>query len=92
MSQHSARSWQYQQLRKRWLASGVHGWVCWMCGRPVDPHARPRSKGAPTVDHLVPTSAGSVSPLDVSNWRLAHHSCNARRKAGAAPSTLERRW
>lgn len=45
--------------------------VCWICLQP----------GATTVDHIVPVSLGG-SPLDPSNLRPAHLTCNSRRGNG----------
>jgi 5-methylcytosine-specific restriction endonuclease McrA len=92
MSKHSARSAIYQRKRHAWLMAGSHGWTCWLCHRHVDRYAPVRSADAPTIDHVVPMAQGG-DPLDVSQWRLAHHSCNAGR--GDAPPPLgatSRRW
>jgi 5-methylcytosine-specific restriction endonuclease McrA len=52
--------------------------VCWLDGKPVDWDADPRSRWAPSVDHVVPRSRGG-DPFDLDNCRLAHLGCNARR-------------
>lgn len=55
------------------------GWVCQLCGDPVDPDAAPRTRGYASLDHVVPRSHGGSD--DPSNLRLAHMGCNADRGA-----------
>jgi 5-methylcytosine-specific restriction endonuclease McrA len=92
MSRHSANGRPYWRLRQHWLATAPHGWTCWLCHEPVDPHARARGD-RPTIDHVQPTSTGRVDPLDTTNWRLAHQRCNSARQDSPAPlGTLSRAW
>lgn len=50
------------------------GWVCGVCGLPVD-EALPRtSRMGATVDHIVPLSKGGSDELE--NLQLAHWICN----------------
>jgi 5-methylcytosine-specific restriction endonuclease McrA len=67
----------WNRLRKQVLAEEPN---CWLCGQPVDYHAVPRTRWAPSVDHIVPLIRGG-SPLDRGNLHTAHHGCNASRKA-----------
>lgn len=56
------------------------GWRCHLCCKPVpdrDYRARPLD---PTIDHLVPVSAGGTHTLD--NVALAHNRCNYERSTG----------
>jgi 5-methylcytosine-specific restriction endonuclease McrA len=53
---------------------------CWLCGAPIDFHAEPRSRWAPSVDHVVPLSPPwNGPPLDRTNLRAAHYGCNSAR-------------
>lgn len=78
MSRHSAKGRTYNRLRAEWLATADHGWICHLCGRPVQPDLPPLHDQAPTIDHIIPTSQGG-SKLDTRYWRLAHYRCNRRR-------------
>jgi 5-methylcytosine-specific restriction endonuclease McrA len=51
--------------------------VCHLCGRKVNPHLSGMHPKGPTVDHLVPLSAGGDDEL--SNVALAHRACNVKR-------------
>lgn len=55
------------------------GWVCQLCGDPVDPDAAPRTRGYASLDHVIPRSRGGSD--EASNLRLAHMGCNADRGA-----------
>ena len=92
MSRHSIRTAAYQRRRAAWLASGVHGWRCWICGGAVDPIAAYGAPDSATVDHLEPQSMGGDA-MDVSAWRLACHQCNSRRRDDVPPlGRPSRRW
>lgn len=52
--------------------------VCHLCLTPVDKSIPAGLPAAPEIDEVVPVSRGG-DPLDRSNCRLAHKSCNARR-------------
>lgn len=89
MSKHSLRSAAYQRRRAAWLASGVHGWRCWLNGCVVNPHAKYGEPDSATVDHVVPQSprggGGWADPMDTSLWRLACHRCNSARRDHTPP-------
>ncbi|MGI8515379.1 MAG: HNH endonuclease [Acidimicrobiia bacterium] len=53
------------------------GWVCQICGQPVS-HTRDRAPGSPSLDHVIPLAQGG--PDAMSNLRLTHLACNARRR------------
>lgn len=55
------------------------GFVCWLCGEPIDPGFRGPHRLGPSVDHVVPIVAGGSD--DDSNLRPAHYGCNSRRGA-----------
>ena len=53
------------------------GWVCQLCGDPIDFDASAHADRA-SLDHIVPQSRGGSH--DPSNLRMAHVGCNARRR------------
>lgn len=58
------------------------GWRCHLCGRATKRDAKVPHPRAPTIDHLVPLSAGGGdTPLNVAT---AHFECNWRRADGGA--------
>ena len=61
------------------------GFVCWLCGGPVDMSADPSSDMFASLDHVVPRSRGGSD--DPSNLRCAHRLCNSLR--GAPEVTCE---
>jgi 5-methylcytosine-specific restriction endonuclease McrA len=55
------------------------GWLCHLCGEPIDREATDNRYRA-TLDHLIPVSQGGA---DVPwNVRAAHQACNSRRRDG----------
>ena len=62
------------------------GWRCHLCGRRVDKNLSGKDRLGPTIDHLVPISAGGMDVLE--NVRLAHRSCNITRGAGGSVQLL----
>jgi 5-methylcytosine-specific restriction endonuclease McrA len=65
------------------------GWICQICGGPVDRTVPRSDRAGATIDHAVPLSAGGLDAP--SNVRLAHRACNASRgnRAGQAASSLQ---
>ena len=57
------------------------GWSCHLCGQPVSREYDAADPLSPTLDHLVPRSAGGSD--ESGNLATAHAVCNARR--GARP-------
>lgn len=55
------------------------GWICQICGLPVDPELKWPDKMAAQIDHLVPASRDGEDTLD--NVRCAHGFCNNRKHA-----------
>jgi len=63
------------------------GWRCHLCGKKVNPTLSGMHEMGPTVDHLVPVSAGGLDELV--NVALAHRRCNTtRRDVGPAQLRL----
>jgi 5-methylcytosine-specific restriction endonuclease McrA len=56
------------------------GWKCHLCSGRVDRRMAPTANRGPTIDHLVPISAGGMD--EPSNVALAHRSCNVQRRDG----------
>jgi 5-methylcytosine-specific restriction endonuclease McrA len=56
------------------------GWRCQLCCRPVDRAAAVPDPDAPTLDHVIPLSAGGEHTR--ANTQCAHFLCNARKGAG----------
>jgi 5-methylcytosine-specific restriction endonuclease McrA len=50
-------------------------WICGICQTLVDPTLGRHHRLGPTIDHIVPISAGGVDGPD--NVQLAHRSCNS---------------
>ncbi|XVU26463.1 HNH endonuclease [Actinoplanes sp. CA-054009] len=65
---------------RRWVdkLGSEDGWVCWLCGKPVDPSLFWPHQYAGSVDHVVPASRGGTDERH--NLRLAHLTCNCSRK------------
>lgn len=51
------------------------GWMCQLCGEPVDPALIFPDRLSATLDHIVPLSLGGTH--DPSNVQLAHLGCNS---------------
>jgi 5-methylcytosine-specific restriction endonuclease McrA len=71
-----SRRW--RRLRLQVLRGATH---CAICHRPLDFNARPCSRWAPSVDHIIPIALGGA-PYERSNCREVHFGCNARRGVG----------
>lgn len=87
MPRHPGRSGAaWRRVRAEVLAESS---VCYVCGRPIDFNARPRSRWSPSVDHLLPISAFAglddetqrKMALDKANLRACHYGCNSRKGA-----------
>jgi hypothetical protein len=92
------RDYEWQKARARVLAGAQ--W-CAICGRPLDFAAPPRSRWAPSVDHVLPVSRtrGMTDPIrrrlatDPAGLRAVHYGCNAKRGNGRKrPVHISRRW
>lgn len=65
---------------------------CWLCRKPIDYDATPRTPGSFSADHVTPISLGGDS-LRRANLKPAHYGCNAARgntTRGQFPTS--RRW
>lgn len=56
------------------------GWRCHLCGKAVNRGRVVPHPMAPTIDHLIPVSAGGADVM--TNVATAHFECNSRRQAG----------
>jgi hypothetical protein len=62
------------------------GWLCGICldiARPVDPGPGAPRALSPSIDHIVPVSAGGQHAR--SNVRITHLWCNVERNSGGTP-------
>lgn len=56
------------------------GWVCQLCGTPVDRNGDPQDSKAPTLDHIIPQSWMLIPDHSPSNLQTAHRGCNSRKR------------
>lgn len=63
------------------------GWVCQLCGGPINKEAGANEPDAPTLDHIIPRSWTPGPDHSPSNLQTAHRGCNARK--GNRSITLE---
>lgn len=52
------------------------GWICQLCGLPVDPSSKDKKLMA-SLDHIIPLSRGGSHTRD--NVQLAHRGCNSQK-------------
>jgi 5-methylcytosine-specific restriction endonuclease McrA len=92
------RDYAYQRARKQVLA-GAHS--CALCGDPLDVDAPPRSRWAPSIDHVLPVShtrgldiaTRQALATDPAGMRVVHYACNSQRGAGRARREhISREW
>lgn len=74
----SLKSQAYRKARATVLKSATE---CAICGQPLDHNADPRSRWAPSADHIIPRSLGG-SLTAANNLRAVHYGCNSRRGNG----------
>lgn len=89
----------WRRVRSQVLAQAT---VCSICGRALDFEAPPRSRWAPSADHMVSNKTTRrldevtrrQMALDPSNLRPTHYGCNSRRGAGQrrVVRKTSRRW
>ena len=53
------------------------GWVCQICGKPVNPDEKYPSSVSPSIDHIVPLSRGGSHTFE--NVQLTHLKCNKQK-------------
>lgn len=68
----------YIQGTRRELVFERDGWICQLCFEPVDPTLTWPHRMMATIDHIIPVVNGGAHVQ--SNVRLAHLSCNTRRR------------
>jgi 5-methylcytosine-specific restriction endonuclease McrA len=56
------------------------GWLCGLCGKPVDPALRHLDHQSATLDHIIPLSPPHNGPHIRANVQLAHRECNIRKR------------
>jgi hypothetical protein len=92
------RDYAYQKVRARVLAGAQS---CAICGGPLDFDAPPRSRWAPSADHLLPVSRTRGMDErtrrrlanDPGGLRAVHYGCNAKRGNGRKrPVHTSRSW
>jgi hypothetical protein len=92
------RDYAYRVQRERVLAGAQ---ACSICGLALDWDAPPRSRWAPSVDHVLPVSrtvgldelTRSRLATDPGNLRPVHYGCNARRgNRRRRPRRTSRSW
>lgn len=66
----------YRQLRAELFLTRP---CCWWCDLAIKWDAPPRSRWAPSIDHLIPLSLGGA-PEDPDNMVVAHYGCNSQRR------------
>lgn len=71
----ASRRW--RRLSAQILAGSTH---CWLCHHPLDFGAPPRTRWAPSVDHIQSLEDGG-DPFDPQNLRAAHYGCNSAKGA-----------
>lgn len=81
----------YKKLRAEFMARQGRWGTCARCGELVDMKLSGRTAMGPSVDHIVPTSAGGAW-LEVDNLQLVHRSCNSRKGRGEAVGASDRRF
>lgn len=55
-------------------------WCCHLCRKRVNPKLSGLHDRGPTIDHLIPVSAGGIDSAE--NVALAHRACNTKRNTG----------
>jgi len=51
------------------------GWMCQICGAPIDPDAKAPDSLAAVIDHRIPLAKGGTHGPE--NWQAAHSYCNS---------------
>jgi 5-methylcytosine-specific restriction endonuclease McrA len=60
---------------RRWAVHERDGWICRICGDPVNRDAAVPALDAPVIDHRIPLAAGGEH--SEANWQTAHYYCNS---------------
>lgn len=55
------------------------GWICQLCGLPIEKDLPHRSSGSASLDHILPLVLGGIH--NRANSQAAHYGCNARKGA-----------
>lgn len=65
------------------------GWICGLCGLPIDPSLPYTSEGFGVIDHILPKTKGGGH--QETNLQIAHFECNAN-KGAIYPYSSETSW
>lgn len=76
---HPGRYQKWIEPARRYRIYERDGWICQLCGDPVDRSLPANDDWAPSLDHIIPRSATLVPDDSDRNLRLAHRWCNAIR-------------
>src|SRR5262245_6086320 len=74
-----SKDWRDYAARMRPALEARADGLCEICGEPFDVDAPPRSRRAPSIDHVTPVHAGGLELPPLDELRLVHVGCNARR-------------
>lgn len=77
---HQSRARHFGVVRESFGVTEIYerdGWTCGICGDPVDADCKWPERMCPSLDHIVPLSAGGSHTRD--NVRCAHWLCNTLR-------------
>lgn len=69
-----------KRTRRRLQIAVRDGWVCQLCGEPVEQWLQPPHPMSRTVDHIIRLADGGTWAL--ANLQLAHRICNQQRHNG----------
>ena len=69
-----------RRQRRRGRVLERYGWVCQLCGGPIDPKLKSRHPFGLTFDHIVPISRGGSRVAGGNLWP-AHLACNQAKAA-----------
>lgn len=74
---HPRNTYRWKQLRRALFSTATQ---CALCGLEIHKGLPPRSKWAPSLDHIVPLIHGG-SPYDLNNLQVVHFRCNSSKGA-----------
>jgi 5-methylcytosine-specific restriction endonuclease McrA len=63
---------------RRYAVHERDGWICRICGDPVNRAAVVPALDAPVIDHVVPLARGGAHAPH--NWQTAHFYCNSAKR------------
>jgi len=81
---------EWQKLCKQ--AYVVYGYVCHLCGKPIDPTLPKSNRMSKTVDHLDDVALYGDSLPSIDRVRPAHRACNSGRRLPVEARPNSREW